>query len=208
MDEIKIYEKFLGRKNNRDTSRKSLLRRILILAVFVVALFGAYFALFQSSFTQINNVTVKAIRSDSKLSDNETILVEDSVLKVASGKNIFLMPISEIEDAAYHASPYVQEVSVHKSFPRKLVLKISRREEAISIASYSNCVVLDKFGYTLEYEKKDLAEDVSIEKIQKACSAFVKKYNLPVLYVKSLKAEFKLGKESTFYDISKFVQLI
>lgn len=208
MDEIKIYKKYLRIDKKEELTREVFFKRLARVLVIGISLVILYLLLFKSPLTQIDTVSIKAVSADSQLTDQEAVLLQENVLKVVSGKNLFLTKIEEVEEVAYKSSPYVQKVTVHKSFPQTLTIKASRRHGVMLVATNSGCVLLDRFGFTLEYEKKELEEDASIEKIQKSCAEFLSRFSLPVLYVKALKAEFKPGNESTFYDASKFIQLI
>ena len=169
-------------------------RKIYQFVLFLISLSGVIFFMTKSSYLEISSVEITP--SNRVVSHiNYTNISEYSSRFI--GKNYFLTRPERHVDKIIATDPYVEDVLPEKIFPNKILLNIKEREPRLLLVTGDLCVLLDKFGYTLQIEKLNVESPLCSEEI-------ALKTDL-VHNSDQVKADFPLGERSSYYEVEEIL---
>lgn len=132
---------YLEEEKRKQKAKKrigKILKIFLIFAIFIgIILFAMLSPVFQISQVQVIN--------NSKVS-SDTIL---SLSRLEIGENLFRFSKKKVEEAIKE-NPYIEDVSISRSFPNQVKIEVKERVASFQIAYADSYVYLNNQGYLLE----------------------------------------------------------
>lgn len=129
--------KKLTRVQKKMRRRRIFFRSILLLSL----LFLVFVLLLKTEIFLIGHIEVLG---NNKIS-NKTII---DVSNIKKGENIFKISVKDSKKDIEEL-PYIKTVKIKRKLPKKIIIEVIERKEAIQIKNISSFIILDKEGYIL-----------------------------------------------------------
>lgn len=215
--EPKILKEIKQKSRER---RKKLLTKalatVLILLGFVIILI----LVTRTTLIDVKTVVVKDVDGgELEYVEREAVLsaVEERVV----GQNLFSVDVKDTQMRVRGSDPFVEAAYIEKNFPSRITINIAERKPFLLVDSTVNCYLIDAEGFVLirefeEGEEEESADNQSdgeadaqednhevVQQESMDCDDIKSTYPVVVVDSNEIKADFPLGEQSTFYEVSK-----